>query len=418
MSSTKRCFSSAEGLKTRDPQVLRDLLALFPRHIASRGLVLPENATAENLDYGKIREVLMTGDIPEDLDDILHLSSLLNTAKGWSMIERQAKEDGRRLPADLPQYGYVDLAILAAIQDWPTNKTILERANARARVHSRSAYVYHAPSVDLRSHYRTPSATSLAKAREFLVGHFVAEGMVSDRQHRKATEIVPYDFEKEIWFLIRYPGRQSRHSGCDDNGEWRNFVFNPEQYDAVAYNKVYCDLRMNTKRKREHAKYRIAFSHLLFDLANAFRPTGVVVTLEPLLRNDAVNLFECDDIPGLGMILPVTMTFETFGLPPREWTEAALDGSSLLQGNPHAQRLLPRDAHCVRSVVLQYRLKNSTRLSRLTIDEANKVSFERDGDSVVVEEWLRRRGFVKNFVEVTDHVPIRVAHDLPAAASA
>lgn len=418
MGSTKRCFSSAEGLKSRDPQVLRDLLALFPGHTSSRGLTLPEVATAENLDYGKIRDALMAGDIPEDLDDILHLSSLLNTSRGWSMIERQAKEDKRRLPAVLPHYGYVDLAILAAIQDWPKNKSILERANARARVHSRSAYVYYAPSVDLRLHYRAPATSSLAEARDYLAGHFVAEGMVSDRQHRKATEIVPYDFEKEIWFLIRYPGRQSRQSGCDNDGEWRNFVFNPEQYDAVAYNKVYCNLRMNTKRKREHAKYRIAFSHLLFDLANAFRPTGSVVTLDPLLRNNAVSLFECDDIPGLGMILPVTITFETFGLPPREWTETALDGSSLLQGNPHAPRILPREAHCVRSIVLQYRLKDSTRLSRLTIDEANKVMFERDGDSVVVEEWLRRRGFVKNFVEVTGHVPIRVGHDLPATASA
>jgi hypothetical protein len=405
-------------LKSRDPQVLRDLLSLFSGHVAARGLALPERATVENLDYGKIRDSLMTGDIPEDLDDILHVSSLLGTTKGWTMIERQAKEDGKRLPRVLPHYGYVDLAILAAIQDWPMNKTILERANARARVHSRSAYVYYAPAVDLRPHYRKPTLEGLVEARNFLAEHFVAEGMVSERQHRKATEIVPYDFENEIWFLIRYPGKQSRQSGCDDDGEWRNFVFNPEQYDAVAYNKVYCDLRMNTKRKREHAKYRIAFGHLLLDMANPFRTSGVVVTLDPLLRNDAANLFECDDIAGLGMILPIELTFETFGLPPRQWTETAIDGSSLLQGNPHSPRLLPREAHSVRRVVLQYRLKNSTRLSRLSIDEGNKVTFERDGDSLVVEEWLRQRGFVKNFVKVAEHVPVGMELNIPVAASA
>lgn len=259
---------------------------------------------------------------------------------------------------------------------------------------------------------------ALAEARDLLATHFVAQGMVSDRQHRKATEIIPYDFEKEIWFLIRYPGRQSRHSGCNDEGEWRNFVFNPEQYDAVAFNKVYCDLRMNTMRTREHAKYRIAFSHLLFDMANAFRPKEAVVSLQPLLRDDAVRLFECDDIPGLAMIVPYEMTFETYGLPPRELSEKALEGSSLLQGNPHVPRLLPRDAHCVRKLVLHYRLKDSARLSRLTIDEANKVTFERDGDSVVVEEWLRRRTFVKNFVEVAGHAPVRLGNDMLLAASA
>jgi len=125
MASTKRCFSSVEGLRSRDPQVLRNFLALFPEHVASRGLVLPEKATPDNLGYGKIRDVLMEGDIPEELDDILHLSSLLNTAKGWAMIERQAQEDRRTLPRIQPQYGYVDMAILAAIQDWPRNKDLL-----------------------------------------------------------------------------------------------------------------------------------------------------------------------------------------------------------------------------------------------------------------------------------------------------
>jgi hypothetical protein len=79
-------------------------------------------ATEENLDYEAIRDALMIGDIPEELDDILFLSSLLGTAKGWSMIERQAEEDRRELPEVLPQYGHVDLAILAAIRDWPKNK--------------------------------------------------------------------------------------------------------------------------------------------------------------------------------------------------------------------------------------------------------------------------------------------------------
>jgi len=408
MGSTKRCFSSVEGLKSHDPQVLRNLLALFPRHVAARGLVLPERATVVNLDYAKIRDALMMGEIPEELDDILHLSSLLATAKGWAMIERQAQEDRKKLPRVLPQYGYVDLAIMAAIQDWPRNKDILERANARARVHSRSAYVYYAPDSARREHYRGPTPAALMEARDFLAGHFVAEGMVNERQNRKATEIVPYDFEKEIWFLIRYPGKQSRQSGCDDEGEWRNFVFNPEQYDAVAYNKLYCDLRMNTKRKTEHTKYRIVFSHLLFDMPNGFRPTGKVVTLAPLLRNDAEGLFAFDDIPGLGMILPVEISYETFGLPPRIWTEKAWEGSSLLRGNSHLPRLLPLEAHCVRQVVLQYRLKDTARLARLTIDEGNKVAFERDGDSVVVEEWLRRRGFVKKAMCTTVSMPFTV----------
>lgn len=80
--------------------------------------------------------------------------------------------------------------------------------------------------------------------------------------------------------------------------------------------------------------------------------------------------------------------------------------------------ILPGEAQSVKRVVLQYRLKDTTRLSRLTIDEGNKVTFERNGDSMVVEEWLRRRGFVKNYVKVAEHVPIGLEHPIAVAASA
>lgn len=417
MAFTKRCFANVPSLKQRHPQVLRDLLCLFPQHAAERKLTLPEHATVENLDYDGIRDALMDGDIPENLDDILFLSSLLGNSKGWGMIERQAREDGKILPKVVAQFGYVDLAILAATHDWPNNKDILERANARARVHSKSAYVYYAPAMDKRAAYREPTAESLTEARELLSDHFVQTGLVPADERRKATEIVPYDFEKEIWFLIRYPGRKSRHNGYNE-GDWKHFVFNPEQYDAIAYNKVYGDLRMNTRRKMDHSKYRIAFTHLLFDQPNAFRETGSVVVLDPLLRDDAAELFTCGDIPGLGWIAPVELTYEVWGMPPREICETAKDGNTLLLGNRHAPRILPKEVNWVRRAVFQYRMKNSPRLARLSIDGANKISFERDGDSVVVEEWLRRRGFVKSYLKVEAHEPINLEQDIPIAASA
>jgi hypothetical protein len=92
----------------------------------------------------------------------------------------------------------------------------------------------------------------------------------------------------------------------------------------------------------------------------------------------------------------------------------------LLQANEWAPRILPADAHCARRAVLQYRLKDSGRLSRLTIDEGNKVTFERDGDSLVVEVWLRRRGFVRTFVPIegVEHEPVDVARVFTVAANA
>ena len=417
MGITKRCFASVETLRRRNPEVLRALLALFPDHLASRGLTLPQQASHANLDYAGVRDALMEGDIPEDLDDILYLSSILGNAKGWSMIERQMQEDTAAYLRFSANHDYADLAVLAAIQNWPRHKGLLEKAIARARVHSKSAYEYYAPALDLRGRFQDPTEQGLAMAREQLCTHFVGEGMVDEADRRKATEIIPYTFKDEIWFLVRYPGRRARMSGYT-GGDWQNFVFNPEQYDAVAYNKVYGDLRMNTNRKREHARYRITFGHLLFNQSGGFREKAAVVTLAPLQQPNGSSLFACDDIPGLTMIRPIALTYETLGPPLRQWAITAPEGESLLDGNPYAPQLVPSDTHQVCKAVFQYRLSDSARLSRLTVTNSNKVTFERDGDSVVVERWLRRRGFVKTFVELDEHESDDLDGDLAVAANA
>ena len=387
---------------------------MFPDFLAAHGLVLPDAATRDNLDYNRLRDALFTGPVPDDLDDILFLSALLGNLSGWDMIERQAAEDRRELPKPAADFSDMDMAVFAAMMDWPVNKGLLERAQARARVHSKSAYLYFAPTSDLRSQYRPPTKASLDEARQYLTDHFVRCGLVATGERGKATEVIPYDFEKEIWFLIRYPGRIRRHRGYNA-GDWRHFDFNPEQYDAVAYNKVYSDLRMNTNRKTEEVKYRCAFGQLLFGQHNAFREKERVVVLTPLEGTRAIDLFRHDDIPGLGSISPIELTYETWALPPRRFTVSAADGTSLLHPNEHAPRLLPREGKWVRRVVFQYRLKDSMRVSKMSIDGKNKVSFERDGDSVVLDLWLRRRGFVLSFVKVDEYDTLPVDADLVLA---
>jgi len=403
MGLTKRCFSTVEALRRLDPQVLRDTLAQFPEYCTEHGVALPNPATEYNLDYCAIRAALMGDAVPESLDDILFLASVLGNSADWEMVERQAKEDGLVLPPIEAKHGYVDMALRAAIHEWPKNQGLLERAKARSRVHSKSSYIYYAPMRDLRARSRIWTGAPLMEARDALASHFIQQGLLEDAQHSRATEIIPYEFENEIWFLIRYPDKQSRHSGCTRSGDWSNFVFNPENYDAVVYNKVYGDLRMNTKRKRDHVKYRIVFGHLLFDEANVFSPNEKVVMLEPLLSDSSVELFNCKDIPELAMIAPVEICYEQWGAHPQKFTKTALNDDTLLEGNPHSPRILPKDTLTVYNITLIYRLKDLTKTGKIKLQLGNRVTFERDGDSLILEKWLRKREFVKNFVRVQNH---------------
>jgi hypothetical protein len=50
----------------------------------------------------------------------------------------------------------------------------------------------------------------------------------------------------------------------------------------------------------------------------------------------------------------------------------------------------------VRHAVFRYRLRNKTKYESLTVHQGNTLTYERDGDSVVMEAWLRSRNFVQN----------------------
>lgn len=393
MSFTKRAFDNVGALGQRHPQVLRDLLNCFPGYVALRELDL----AAEELNLAEIRDALMSDQIPEVLDNILYLSTALGTSSGWSMLERQAAEDQLELPEQNADLTDTDMAVRAAIFNWPRNADILERANARARIHAKSVFKYYPMDVDLRHLYRAPAEETLAEAEDLLRTHFISKGYIHGSQGQ-SVRIIPYDFTNEIWFLIGYAEKKQRFRGCQMDGEMRSFDFNPEQYDAVVYNKVFGDIRMNTKnwRVRDHNKYRLAIGRMLLENGGAFHPKKKMVSLRPLEADNAVGLFETDDIPGLAEIEPIELKFGPFG-EPRSCILVAEKGSSLRYCNEVAPRLIPGEAQMMRAV-FEYRLADSQQRGRLTLSPGNKIGYTRDGDSLVLENWLRRRGFLLSFV--------------------
>lgn len=133
MASTKRAFESVKRLRNLNPQVLRDFLVLFPGYVKEQGLTLPEVAKEETLGYGAIHQACIGRDIPAELDDILFLSSVLGrTGHGWDLVKQEPRARKVKLDAGAPDWTYVDLAIRAAIKEWPKNRELLEHANARA----------------------------------------------------------------------------------------------------------------------------------------------------------------------------------------------------------------------------------------------------------------------------------------------
>jgi hypothetical protein len=356
-------------------------------------LALPAQPDLINLDYEAIQTMCLCGDLPVELDDVLSYVSMLDTTSGWERIQEEARAQSRRL--DFPTAGrtHADLAMQAWLHDWPRNKTLLEESYARVKIHARSSYVYFPAVRDVRSRYHTPTASVMQTLQEELSAYFIAE------QLGKGTHVIKFDFEQEIWFLIRYPGQLKRQMEIDPEGEPNSRTFKPEEYDAVVYHKHYGDLRMNTNRVRDRTKYRILFGHVLLNSANVFVPHAHVITLEPL-KGRCLAMFHCADIPGLAEIMPVELAFQDIQEPGREIIWRAEAGSSLLSSNRLAPYLLPDTTDTVHRAIFRYRLHDRQKAETLTVHQGCTMTYERDGDSVLLEEWLRSRNFVNHRLAV------------------
>jgi hypothetical protein len=393
LATKTRCFSTIKALQRFHPVLLADGLRKFPDYMALCHIKIPKSPDRENMPYDDIKNALMSGDIPQDLDDVLFFTCLLGTAPGWEKIQAEARFQKCNLDFQIEGLTAADLALKAWLYNWPHNRQLLEQSYARAKVHARSSYVYYAPIRDVRSKYKSPSPKMLEEFSRNLSTYFMDKGLGA------GTNIVRYEYEKEIWFLIRYPGHPRRYSAISDSGESTSMVFRPEEYDAVVYHKEFGDLRMNTNSKLDHAHYRVVFADLLLGASNLFHPKYQMIKLDPLL-GDCATLFRAKDIPGLAEIVPIEVTYNSYVKTGVVKNLKAKDDAHLLYYDPAKGNLMEDpDADSVVYARFRYRLKNRTSYSTISVHAGHRLAYERDGDSSVLEHWLRSRKFIVSPLE-------------------
>ena len=398
MATKTRCFATVKALKRLNPELLCATLRKFPEYLKERGLKLPRVINDDNMPYEEIRTACMSGGIPPELDDLLFLVCALGTTDGWERIKAEARFQELNLDFKTAGFTSADLVMKAWLHDWPRNRQLLELSYARAKIHSRSSYVYYVPMHDVRANYRTPTSAAIDQLRESLSAYFIAQGM------GRGTNVMKYDFEKEIWFLVRYPGQIERYAAISDTGEPTSYVFKPEEYDAIVYHKEFGDLRLNTNRKAEHTRYRIDFSRMLLNEHNVFDPKYKAINLDPLL-GDCASLFHCKDVAGLAEIVPVELRYASITYPDLTITLKASGDSHLLIYDISSRNMMgDPGAHSVQSAKFRYRCTNSTRYHSLTVHTGRVLTYERDGDSSVLEEWLRSRCFITSRLDSPTHV--------------
>lgn len=390
--ATKKHFATVSALRHFTPAVLAEFLQQFPAYLKKTKLDIPLPATAspKNMPYEAIREACMATTIDPRLNNVLFIATHLGNQQGWEQIQEELAFRGLK-PAFAPMaFTHHDLPLKIWLQGQPDHPDILEQSYARVRIHSKSAYRYYAPTRDVRQQYKKPSAAALRELRSELARHFTNDPDSED------VTILEYDYEEEIWFLVRYPGQPVRPDAIGKGVPYADVFYTPGQYDAIVYHKTFGDLRMNTVRKSEHTTYRVAFGHALLGETNAFDPKRKIITLAPLL-GECRHYFAEQDTGDFPRVLPIEICFHDVNVPGKRvtWRADTKEGHLLQYPTAEDPRcLLPSSADTIHYAKFRYRLQDSDVWHSMTVHQGMDLRFERDGDSALLEHWLRKWGFI------------------------
>jgi len=210
----KGCFDTVTKLKTHNPEVLCEFLEQFPSFLKQAKIHLPVDRNPDKIPHDALFEALMSPEAPEELVVLLILTHKLGNETGWKEVEFEARQRAVTLPADLGSLQYVDRAMKVWTAAQPRHPDLLEESFARARIYKRSSFTYYPMSRNLLSSFRVPDTPLLKELEEELNSHFNVDA---------GTKVLMYDFDAEIWFLIRHPGI-AKWQGVYEKGEAKKKV--------------------------------------------------------------------------------------------------------------------------------------------------------------------------------------------------
>ena len=377
-------FSRLEVLASIRPELLRGFLEPYLSYFQGRGFdlgCLNESAGAETRRH--LSDILMTptSDVPPALVDALYCIHETAVEENTDLLERAVENEGAMLE---PNSSLLEVALSL----WMASPEALKGIHRRRLTTRRRSYVYFS------AENASKGSFSLNNERVRQLEHSLA--IYFKKQHRgHGCQIYHHTHDQEHSFLISH-GELYRREATWEEGRPGTIAFRPRKYDAVVYNALTEELRINagTETLREH--YRRQFGFYLFGRENHF-PSRSKYTLEPLLRDREASLFT-GDIPEIQWARLSELSYAIEDSTPELRTHKASDVFIALERH----RLdMP---HRVRPVKATFRLTfvDQSKPRTLTIKPSNIALYSRGEDSPVIEDWLQRRGFIVRS-KVTGH---------------
>ncbi|HNQ22462.1 MAG TPA: hypothetical protein PKK06_05150 [Phycisphaerae bacterium] len=369
-----RFFSQPEILRRIAPENLLSLLADHAAALEVLGLKLPDDA-AVGLDHVRLTSLLLEPDkLPADLREAFYFIHEMATPEGMECLLEAAEQAGVEI-VGTPTPGD------AAVQVWLKDRELLERKHAEQFLRNPRTFESFASAIAPVPGMRDPVAAA-ARMKADLDDFF------EKKKRGRNTKVFPYVRTDGVWFLVRHGDPFKREGAIDDRGESIGVYYWPEKFDVLVLDPAEGELRINARNKGEKKEYRKVFGrHLYGD--EAFFGGEDKYTLEPLREKGEDALAP---VEGMEEVVLTEVHFFWGGSHHEREVRKADD---IFAAYRDRGRAFPAQPPIIKAC-FRVTFSDSETPRTVTIKPPNVAQYTRDADSVIVEEWLRARGFVVN----------------------
>ncbi|QYK49108.1 MAG: hypothetical protein KF838_04475 [Phycisphaeraceae bacterium] len=371
-----RRFIKPDVLRSIAPDRLLRLLQPHEAYFTKQGFTLP--ASGEVLDLEAVGRSLMN--VPQAgpalLVDTLDLIDRLSTPSGLDAIQRV--RHGLGLPKAMTEERS---AADVAVETWLENPDVLSRADAcMLSTQSRTLRLFRASaSASLRDDLDSPSLVSELKAA-------LASRMNTPLDNNE-LEIYAFKNGDGVLYVVRRGGPYTR-VGAIKSGKAESIGYVPLQFDFVSFDAHHRELGVKGEPVGERDRFRQVWGEVLGGDPEAFKDP-VAVDLNPIRVRQRACL-HCDDVPGIVRVSLVSLSATVQQSRGHKWKENAANlfdaWDAVGQGVPEYGDLT--------AATFEFLFDDRMKPRRVEWRQGGDMRVVRDDDAPLVQEWLRRRGFI------------------------
>lgn len=373
-----RYFPQTGDIKAISPKRLVQLLSPYTEFLISKGLDLPKiDASANATGCAALIRILMASDSGTPVELVNSLHCIREVAASGTMDRLLEEAAMLGVPLDDPDLTPADLAVLI----WMRDNRILERMHAEQFLVKPCTFVYFQGSRCADVAFVEPSPDTIMVLERDLNHWF--ESM----QQGRGCRVYACHRNDGIWFVV-WHGAHYRREGCIEHGESSCICYRPERYDVLIYQPATDELQISAGTRGEREIYRKLFGRHIFGDDNHF-PGTAKYTLDPL-KTDGERALVCSDVPGMECVRLYRL-------------ELCIDGPLRSMETVEAEDVFA--AINADDIIISSRARFSeawfrikfvdSRIPRVvSLRPSNMIHYQRESDCVMVDPWLRLRGFV------------------------